>query len=61
MLARSEPAHGTRARYLHRSLGCHCPDCTEANTRYMREYRAKVARSAAWAPRTYAQLHLPGT
>jgi len=59
-VARAEPAHGSRARYGHRSLACRCDACTEANTAYQREYRAKVARAQAWRPRTWRQLELPG-
>jgi hypothetical protein len=30
------PPHGQRARYIRE---CRCPECTKANTLYMREYR----------------------
>jgi len=35
------PGHGTRARYLHRSHGCKCADCTAANAAYIRHWRAE--------------------
>lgn len=55
------PEHGTRARYLHRTLRCRCPACTRANTAYMARYRATIARAKSWEPRTWTQLTLPGT
>ena len=55
---RSVPPHGTRARYVHRTLRCRCPACTRANTAYIRGYRFAVARAAPWHPRTWRQLHL---
>ena len=39
MTAPDLPPHGTRARYVSRTKPCHCPPCTAANTRYIREYR----------------------
>lgn len=33
-----EPAHGTRARYLHPQFRCKCPACRVAQRDYMREY-----------------------
>jgi hypothetical protein len=33
----ADAAHGSRRRY---QLGCRCPDCTRANTVYMRHVRA---------------------
>jgi hypothetical protein len=41
------PAHGARARYLHRSLACRCVECTAANTRYMANYRRALNQAAA--------------
>lgn len=54
---RVEPAHGTRARYVHRSLGCKCPACTAANTAYIARYR--IARKP-WHPATWYEQQLPG-
>jgi hypothetical protein len=34
------PPHGTRARYNHRTAGCRCAPCRDANNRYMTVYRA---------------------
>lgn len=56
---RAIPEHGTRARYVHRTLACRCPKCTAANTAYIRGYRAEIARASAWTPRTWTQLRLP--
>jgi hypothetical protein len=38
-LAQPAPAHGTPARYNHKTDPCRCPRCTQANTRYIRSYR----------------------
>jgi hypothetical protein len=35
--------HGTRSRY---TTGCHCKECTKANTDYMREWSAKKRKKA---------------
>lgn len=32
-------AHGTRAKYI--KDGCHCPDCTGANTQYLQDLKAR--------------------
>ena len=45
------PPHGTRARYNSRIAGCRCETCREANTRYMRLYRAHPP-PAGWAQLT---------
>lgn len=57
-VVRVTPEHGTRARYLHRTLACRCVRCTRANTRYMASYRARPARE--WTPRRYEQLTFDG-
>jgi hypothetical protein len=36
------PAHGTRARYNLKRAPCRCPSCCQANTRYIRSYRAQA-------------------
>lgn len=36
------PAHGTRARYNLKRAPCRCPSCCQANTRYIRAYRAQA-------------------
>lgn len=59
-VVRVEPAHGTRARYVHRSLRCRCPECRLENTKYQRTRRARIARSAPWRPRSWNQLTIPG-
>jgi hypothetical protein len=41
------PVHGTRARYLHRSVACRCVYCTAANTAYMADYRRRLYLDAA--------------
>jgi len=46
-------AHGTRARYLHRSRRCRCRACKAANAAYIAAYRARRR-----LPR-YEQLVLP--
>jgi hypothetical protein len=53
---RVEPDHGTRARYVHRTLACHCPRCTAANTAYIARYRRD---KEPWQPRTWHQQALP--
>lgn len=58
---RKVPEHGTRARYVHRTLRCRCPACTRANTDYIRRRRVAIARAEPWQPRTWTQLTLPGT
>jgi len=59
-VVRAVPDHGTRARYLHRSLACRCRACTDANTAYQQVYRARIARAATWTPRQWTQPRLPG-
>lgn len=55
----TDPAHGTRARYVHRHWKCRCPACTGENTSYMRKYRARKAQEQGWTPRTWQQMGLP--
>lgn len=55
---RVTPPHGSRARYLHRSLGCRCAACRQANTVYQAGYRLRVRRAAA-ARQAAIQLRLP--
>ncbi len=52
--AQPPPAHGTRARYGHRSETCRCEACRQANTRYQAAYRA-----AAAPPTTAARVVAP--
>lgn len=37
------PPHGTRARYVHRSMPCRCVECCTAQRRYMEVWRARAA------------------
>jgi hypothetical protein len=53
------PPHGTRARYLHRTLTCRCAACTAENTAYMADYRRRLARAAGVRHAAYVQLQLP--
>lgn len=39
---RHVPDHGTRARYVSRSVPCRCERCRAANTRYIAVYRART-------------------
>ena len=41
---RTEPAHGTRSRYL---KGCRCEGCTSAERHYKRRYRERRYGAAA--------------
>lgn len=45
------PAHGTRARYVHRTLSCRCSSCRSANAKYIARHRAGI-----WAPTRFRQL-----
>jgi len=47
------PPHGTRARYNSKVAKCRCAGCRDANTGYMRLYRAAGRPPAGWQ-----QLHL---
>jgi hypothetical protein len=55
---RVEPEHGTRARYVHRSLGCRCLACREANRAYIARYRHDMR--IIHAHRSWQQPSLPG-
>jgi hypothetical protein len=47
------PAHGTRARYVHRRDGCRCAECRAANALYFRQRRRR-ARAAGVDYLTYS-------
>lgn len=50
--------HGTRRRYVE---GCHCPDCTEANSVYQANYRQGRAGGESATPSVAVSVSSPVT
>lgn len=52
-LRKQVAAHGTLARYNHRSQPCRCVDCTAAATAWDRSRNNRTARAESWGKATH--------